>query len=183
MKLSRKVFIASAMMLTAGFAFAQSEKESSVESEYLNDVDGDIIMTLAESDEYDNKLVAIQYLAAALDDGNTSDAVVQALDRLAGDVAVGAVKRVLRVRGSYVDYVTAHVRTGGQFRTVIASNRHRLYQVSVMDSPSFRNRLPFRTADNFNRIIFIGCIRSSRKSAVVGSADLCNRIVDCRRRC
>ncbi len=85
MKLSRKVFVASAMMLVAGFAFAQSEKESSVESEYLNDVDGDIIMTLAESDEYDNKLVAIQYLQAALDDGNTSDAVIQALDRLAGD--------------------------------------------------------------------------------------------------
>ena len=85
MKLSRKVFAASAMMLLAGFAFAQSEKESSVESEYLNDVDGDIIMTLAESDEYDNKLVAIQYLAAALEDGNTSDAVIQALDRLAGD--------------------------------------------------------------------------------------------------
>ena len=85
MKLSRKVFAASAMMLIAGFAFAQSEKESSVESEYLNDVDGDIIMTLAESDEYDNKLVAIQYLAAALEDGNTSDSVIQALDRLAGD--------------------------------------------------------------------------------------------------
>lgn len=85
MKLSRKVFAASAMMLVAGFAFAQSEKETSVESEYLNDVDGDIIMTLAESDEYDNKLVAIQYLQAALEEGNTSDAVIQALDRLAGE--------------------------------------------------------------------------------------------------
>ena len=84
MKLSRKVFAASAMMLIAGFAFAQ-EKESSVESEYLNDVDGDIIMTLAESDEYDNKLVAIQYLAAALEEGNTSPSVIQALDRLAGE--------------------------------------------------------------------------------------------------
>ncbi len=84
MKLSRKVFIASVMMIVSGFAFAQ-EKETSVESEYLNDVDGDIIMTLAESDEYDNKLVALQYLQAALDDGNTSDAVIQALDRLAGE--------------------------------------------------------------------------------------------------
>ena len=94
MKLSRKVFIASAMMIAGSFAFAQnqqvqkkgdSEKETSVESEYLNDVDGDIIMTLAESDEYDNKLVALQYLQSALDDGNTSDAVIQALDRLAGE--------------------------------------------------------------------------------------------------
>ncbi len=85
MKLSRKVFIASVMMIISGFAFAQEEKETSVESEYLNDVDGDIIMTLAESDEYDNKLVALQYLQSALEEGNTSDTVVQALDRLAGE--------------------------------------------------------------------------------------------------
>ena len=94
MKLLRKVFIASAMMIAGSFVFAQtqqvqkksdSEKETSVESEYLNDVDGDIIMTLAESDEYDNKLVALQYLQSALEDGNTSDAVIQALDRLAGE--------------------------------------------------------------------------------------------------
>ena len=69
MKLSRKVLIASAMMFVCGFAFAQ-EKETSVESEYLNDVDGDIIMTLADSDEYDNKLVALQYLQSALEDGS-----------------------------------------------------------------------------------------------------------------
>ena len=94
MKLSRKVFVASAMMIAGSFVFAQtqqvqkksdSEKETSVESEYLNDVDGDIIMTLAESDEYDNKLVALQYLQSALEEGNTSDAVIQALDKLAGE--------------------------------------------------------------------------------------------------
>ena len=97
MKLSKKVLLVSALFIVTGFAFAQTsqvqkknssdntEKETSVESEYLNDVDGDIIMTLAESDEYDNKLVALQYLQSALEDGNTSDAVVQALDRLAGE--------------------------------------------------------------------------------------------------
>ncbi len=94
MKLLRKVFVASAMMIAGSFVFAQtqqvqkksdSEKETSVESEYLDDVDGDIIMTLADSDDYDNKLVALQYLQSALEDGNTSAAVIQALDRLAGD--------------------------------------------------------------------------------------------------
>lgn len=95
MKLSKKVLIATLMGFVSVVAFAQeksvqrksstSEKETSVESEYLNDVDGDIIMTLAESDEYDNKLVALQYLQSALDDGNTSDAVIQALDKLAGE--------------------------------------------------------------------------------------------------
>ena len=95
MKLSKKVLISSVILMISGFVFAQTsqvqkkntetEKETSVESEYLNDVDSDIIMTLAESDEYDNKLVALQYLSSALDDGNTSDAVIQALDRLAGE--------------------------------------------------------------------------------------------------
>lgn len=95
MKLSKKVLIATLMGFVSVVAFAQeksvqrknasTEKETSVESEYLNDVDGDIIMTLAESDEYDNKLVALQYLQGALEDGNTSDAVIQALDKLAGE--------------------------------------------------------------------------------------------------
>ncbi len=93
MKLSKKVFITATMIFVSGFAFAQTsqvqknteEQETSVESEYLNDVDGDIIITLAESDEYDNKLVAIQFLQTAIEEGNTSDAVIQALDRLAGE--------------------------------------------------------------------------------------------------
>lgn len=97
MKLSKKVVVASFLTLISVFAFAQekqvqkkdsksnSETETSVESEYLNDIDGDIITTLAESDDYDNKLVALQYLQSAIEDGNTSDAVIHALDKLSGE--------------------------------------------------------------------------------------------------
>ena len=96
MKLSKKFLISSLLAFTAACVFAQqstvqkksttnTEEETSVESEYLNDVDGDIIMTLADSDEYDNKLVALQYLEQAINDGNTSDAVIQAMDKLAGE--------------------------------------------------------------------------------------------------
>ncbi|MCR5189625.1 MAG: HEAT repeat domain-containing protein [Treponema sp.] len=94
MKLSKKVLISSLLAFFAFSLFAQEsqvkkqnnkEEETSVESEYLNDVDGDIIITLAESDEYDNKLVALQYLQSAIEDGNDSDAVIQALDKLAGE--------------------------------------------------------------------------------------------------
>ena len=96
MKLSKKFLISSLLAFTAAYVFAQqstvqkksttnTEEETSVESEYLNDVDGDIIMTLADSDEYDNKLVALQYLEQAINDGNTSDAVIQAMDKLAGE--------------------------------------------------------------------------------------------------
>ena len=40
---------------------------------------------MADADDYDSKLVALQYLQSALEEGNTSDAVLKALDRLAGE--------------------------------------------------------------------------------------------------
>ncbi len=96
MKLSKKILVSGMLFITAAvFAFAddtasvqktnKKESETSVEEEYLRDPEGDIIQTLAESDDYDNKLVALQYLSDALESGNTSPAVLQALDRLAGE--------------------------------------------------------------------------------------------------
>lgn len=96
MKVSKKVLLSSLFICTVFFVAAQekqvqkkdnqsSEKETSVESEYLNDIDSDIITTLADSDDYDNKLVALQYLQSAIEGGNTSDAIIQALDKLAGE--------------------------------------------------------------------------------------------------
>ena len=97
MKLIRKVFLISILSFFSFSIFAQQqtvqkssdveevETETSVENEYLNDVDGDIIMSLANSDELDNKLVALQYLQNAIDEGNTSETVIKALDQLAGE--------------------------------------------------------------------------------------------------
>lgn len=95
MKLTKKILISTAIFAITTFIFAQeqsvnkksksSNEETSVENEYLNDVDGDIITTLADSEDYDNKLVALQYLQAAIDDGNTSESIIKALDHLAGE--------------------------------------------------------------------------------------------------
>ena len=96
MKVTKKFLLSSLFICTVFFVAAQekqvqkkdnqsSEKETSVESEYLNDIDSDIITTLADSDDYDNKLVALQYLQSAIEGGNTSDAIIQALDKLAGE--------------------------------------------------------------------------------------------------
>ena len=98
MKLTKIVIVAAVLFISSSLLFAQqqnvkkgsnsnkySETETSVENEYLNDVDGDIIMSLANSDELDNKLVALQYLQNAIEEGNTSDTVIQALDQLAGE--------------------------------------------------------------------------------------------------
>lgn len=99
MSFSKKIFFtaAAAAVVCTGL-FAQEQKvekksdsssnkksETSVENEYLNDMDGTVIITLAQSDEYDNKLVALQYLETAVENGNKSDDVIAALDQLAGE--------------------------------------------------------------------------------------------------
>ncbi len=111
MKLSKKVLISSLLAFLVSSVFAQEsqvkkqnndkEEETSVESEYLNDVDGDIIITLAESDDYDNKLVALQYLQSAIEDGNESDAVIQALDKLAGEGLTNQTRKNGRLTNNY----------------------------------------------------------------------------------
>lgn len=86
MKFLKKLLFTAILLASSTVIWAQAkETETNVESEYLSDVDGDIIMGLATSDELDNKLVALQYLKDAIDSGNTSDLVIKALDQLAGE--------------------------------------------------------------------------------------------------
>lgn len=88
MKMSKKLIVTAAVLALTTMVFAQqknTESETSVESEYLNDVDGQIIMGLAQSDEFDTKLLALQYIQQAIEDGNVTDQIVTALDRLAGE--------------------------------------------------------------------------------------------------
>ena len=92
--MNKKILVASALICASTFVFAQaqtvqkagnSNKETYVENEYLNDIDTEIIMGLAEADDLDSKLVALQYIQEAINDGNTSAGVIQALDQLAGE--------------------------------------------------------------------------------------------------
>jgi hypothetical protein len=61
------------------------KSETSVESEYLSSVEDVVIAELANSDERDNKLVALQYLETAVKDGRTTPDMQAALDHLAGE--------------------------------------------------------------------------------------------------
>lgn len=91
MKLFKKCLSSALVLFLCFNIFAQennkknSNSETSVENEYLNDIDSEIISSLASSDEYDNKLVALQYLQNAIEGGNTSPQVIAALDQLAGE--------------------------------------------------------------------------------------------------
>lgn len=84
MKISKKILFITAILALTSSVFAK-EKETSVENEYLNDVDSEIITSLADSDELDNKILALQYLSDAIESGNTSTQILAALDKLAGE--------------------------------------------------------------------------------------------------
>ena len=93
--MNKKILVAGALLCASTIVFAQSQsvqkksgssnKETYVENEYLNDIDTEIIMGLAEADELDTKLVALQYIQDAIDSGNTSPGVIEALDQLSGE--------------------------------------------------------------------------------------------------
>ena len=92
--MNKKILVAGALLCASTFVFAQSQtvqksgssnKETYVENEYLNDIDTEIIIGLAEADDLDTKLVALQYINDAIEEGNTSEGVIHALDTLAGE--------------------------------------------------------------------------------------------------
>ena len=66
MKFDKITFCAAVLITAASALFAQEQQvqkkndsakrgETSVENEYLSDVDGTVVLTLARSDSYDNK--------------------------------------------------------------------------------------------------------------------------------
>ena len=96
MKIAKKIVCAFSLLSIATFLFVQEQTvqkkdtanrktESSVEDEYLSEIDGVVILSLAQSDEYDNKLVAMQFLEDAVDSGNINEDVMKALNQLAGE--------------------------------------------------------------------------------------------------
>lgn len=87
MKSLKKVICAVCATVFAMGAFAQqnNRSEESADSAYLSSIEDLVITELATSEELDNKLVALTYLEAAIDDGRTSPDMMIALDQLAGE--------------------------------------------------------------------------------------------------
>ncbi|MBB5218340.1 HEAT repeat domain-containing protein [Treponema rectale] len=92
MKVS-KILCGCLFVLTASYISAQNStnqntskrSETTVEQDYLSNVEDAIITELAASDDYDNKLVALEYLENAVSAGRASPDMVAALDSLAGE--------------------------------------------------------------------------------------------------
>lgn len=80
-----------------------SSNESNVESEYLSSVEDVVITELANSDERDNKLVALQYLENAVNEGRTTPDMMKALDGLAGEGISSQARTNGRVMNNFPD--------------------------------------------------------------------------------
>ena len=111
---------------------ASSKSETSVEDEYLNDVDGIVIMSLVESDEYDNKLVAMNFLEEAVKNGNASEDVMEALNHLAGEGIASQTRLNGRVMNNFPDIRRRACLALGKVKTEQAKNY--LVKVTVADN-------------------------------------------------
>jgi len=82
---------------------SSAKTETNVENEYISNVEDVIITELANSDDYDNKIVALQYLKSAVDSGRDSPDITGALDQLASEGVTTQSRTNGRVMNNYPD--------------------------------------------------------------------------------
>ena len=90
MKLLKKVATVACATLLVTSLYAQESgsskrTETSADTDYLSSVEDVVIKELANSDDRDNKMVALQYLESAVNDGRVTPDMMVALDSLAGE--------------------------------------------------------------------------------------------------
>ncbi len=108
-----------------------SRNETTVEDEYLSSIEDVIIGELAASDEYDNKLVALQYLEEAVGAGRTSPDMTAALSRLAGEGIKSQSRTNGRIMNNFPDIRAKACDILGEIPTVESKNT--LVSIAVED--------------------------------------------------
>lgn len=108
-----------------------SRNETTVEDEYLSSLEDVIIGELAASDEYDNKLVALQYLEEAVGAGRTSPDMTAALSRLAGEGIKSQSRTNGRIMNNFPDIRAKACDILGEIPTVESKNT--LVSIAVED--------------------------------------------------
>ena len=92
------------LLLCAGALFAQEQKEeTNVESEYMQSVEDQVISELANNESRDDKVVALQYLKDAADEGRITPEMMNTLDHLAGEGLTNQSRTGGRVTNNYPD--------------------------------------------------------------------------------
>lgn len=127
MKLLKTIAYGACFMLIGTVAFAQSQSmkssnETSVEDIYLNSVQDVIITELANSQDYDNKLVALQYLEDSVKGGKVSDEQKAALKSLAGEGITTRVRQNGRLMNNFPDIRAKACDLLGEIKTEDSKN-------------------------------------------------------------
>lgn len=102
--------------------FAQSRSETTVEDEYLSSIEDAIITELASSPDYENKLIALEYLEEAISNGRASKEMVQALSGLAGEGVTTQSRTNGRLMNNYPDIRAKACDLLGEIPTEEAKN-------------------------------------------------------------
>lgn len=124
MKLT-KLIAGISCILIAQAVFAQDNKkrsETTVEDEYLSSVEDVIITELAASDDYDNKLVALNYLEDAVSAGRTSPDMIASLNRLAGEGVTNVSRTNGRLMNNFPDIRSRACDILGEIKTEQSKN-------------------------------------------------------------
>ncbi len=119
-----------AAILVATFTFSlnaqtSADNESNVESEYLSSIEDVVITELATSEERDNKLVALQYLENAVNEGRVTPDMMKALDGLAGEGISSQTRTNGRLMNNFPDIrakacdILANVKTEESKNTLV----------------------------------------------------------------
>lgn len=135
-----KLITAFACILVSQAVFAQeqtvksqkSTKETTVEDEYMGgSAESALISELAASDDYDNKQLALSYLADAVDGGRTSPEIVASLSGLAGEGVRTQARTNGRITNNFPDVRASACDLLGKVQTEEAKNT--LVSIAVED--------------------------------------------------
>ena len=124
MKMTKVMAAAVCCVALSGVAFAQSTQrtETTVEDEYMTSIEDTIVTELAASPEYDNKLLALQYLENALSEGRSTPDMAAALERLAGEGVNTKARTNGRVVNNFPDIRRKACELLGQVQTADSKN-------------------------------------------------------------
>ena len=129
MKLLKTIAYGTCLMLLSTAVFAQSRSnETSVEDIYLTNVQDVIITELANSQDYDNKLVALQYLEDSVKSGKVSEEQRVALKNLAGEGITTRVRQNGRLMNNFPDIRAKACDLLGEIKTEFAQLNSTLSQ-------------------------------------------------------
>ena len=101
MKLKKIAGLFAAALILSFAAFAQNEEESTVEGEYMSSMEDVVVQELSNSDELENKLMALQFLEEAANNGKVSPDMMASLDHLAGEGTVTQSRTKGRVSNNF----------------------------------------------------------------------------------